>query len=639
MPQPFEPAVLTTKGEELQAKVTAGQGQIEYVCMSVGSGKYSAAEKERADLKERTGLKEERNRYAFSAVYVENKTVRLIALLTNQDPLTSEGLVQEGYYINEVGIYAKERGADNSTAILYSICLTASDIGMGDYMPMYDGRNRSEITQDYILSVDDTTKVSVNMMGAVALAKDVEQYKANLEQALDGKVDKIPGKGLSANEYTDQEKAKLQGIEEGANNYTHPATHSAAMIDQDAAHQFVSALEKQEWGGAYAQATGYTDQKIADLIGGAPSTLDTLGEIAQAMQENEDVVAALHDAIGKKADAGHIHDDRYCTETEINNKLAGKANSSHTHTKSQIMDFPTSLPASDVYDWAKAPNKPGYTWGEIGGKPTSFSPVAHTHDYLPLTGGTLQGHLNINSGYLYANEGGFIPNYKALYMGNWQFYSISDQFFYFRPKEGDFGISIGVFDQRWAIHPGDGRYHLGTPNYRWAEIHCQTSVISTSDRDLKKDIIPISNEYIEFFMLLRPVSFRFKDGSSGRIHVGFISQDIETAMAQAGLSDLEFAGFCKDKKRREVRCRHLRKKLDDFGNPIEDENGEPIIEEYESIVYEDDLDSDGNPIYIYSLRYEEFIALNTAVIQRLQAKISDLEERLEDLEHLVNANK
>ena len=46
------------------------------------------------------------------------------------------------------------------------------------------------------------------------------------------------------------------------------------------------------------------------------------------------------------APASHTHDDRYYTETEINTKLNAKANTSHTHTKSQITDFPTSLPAN-----------------------------------------------------------------------------------------------------------------------------------------------------------------------------------------------------------------------------------------------------------------------------------------------------
>lgn len=39
---------------------------------------------------------------------------------------------------------------------------------------------------------------------------------------------------------------------------------------------------------------------------------------------------------------------------------------SHTHTKSQITDFPKSMPASDVSAWAKAANKPSYTKAEVG---------------------------------------------------------------------------------------------------------------------------------------------------------------------------------------------------------------------------------------------------------------------------------
>ena len=44
----------------------------------------------------------------------------------------------------------------------------------------------------------------------------------------------------------------------------------------------------------------------------------------------------------------------------------GKAPTSHKHTKSQITDFPTSMPASDVYAWAKAATKPSYTKAEVG---------------------------------------------------------------------------------------------------------------------------------------------------------------------------------------------------------------------------------------------------------------------------------
>ena len=40
--------------------------------------------------------------------------------------------------------------------------------------------------------------------------------------------------------------------------------------------------------------------------------------------------------------------------------------SKHSHTVSEITDFPESMPASDVSDWAKATTKPDYTKDEIG---------------------------------------------------------------------------------------------------------------------------------------------------------------------------------------------------------------------------------------------------------------------------------
>lgn len=57
----------------------------------------------------------------------------------------------------------------------------------------------------------------------------------------------------------------------------------------------------------------------------------------------------------------------------------GAAPSSHTHTKSQITNFPSSMPASDVYAWAKASSKPSYSWSEITSKPSTFTPSSHTH--------------------------------------------------------------------------------------------------------------------------------------------------------------------------------------------------------------------------------------------------------------------
>jgi hypothetical protein len=142
-------------------------------------------------------------------------------------------------------------------------------------------------------------------------------------------------------------------------------------------------------------------------------------------------------------------------------------------------------------------------------------------------------------------------------------------------------------------------YALGSSGTRWKEIWCSTSLNTTSDKNLKKNINKLSadDRYCKFFLLLQPKSYLFKDGESGRKHVGFISQDVEEAMNICGLSSLEFAGFCKDQKIER----------------IEDKEGN--IEE--NPVFDDK----GNPVYVYSLRYEEFIALNTMMIQKICEKI------------------
>lgn len=89
----------------------------------------------------------------------------------------------------------------------------------------------------------------------------------------------------------------------------------------------------------------------------------------------------------------------------------GAAASSHTHTKSQISDFPSSMPASDVYSWAKASSKPSYTASEVGASatghkhtkseitdfPSSMTPSAHNQAASTITAGTLGGQVVANA--------------------------------------------------------------------------------------------------------------------------------------------------------------------------------------------------------------------------------------------------
>ena len=106
---------------------------------------------------------------------------------------------------------------------------------------------------------------------------------------------------------------------------------------------------------------------------------------------------------------------------------------------------------------------------------------------------------------------------------------------------------------------------------------------------------------------LKPVSFKYNDGSSGRTHYGLIAQDVEELLATLGI---DFGGFIKSpiyKKRQET---------------FTDENGESHTREVETSEIEG---------YTYFLRYEEFIAPMIQFIQRQQEDINGLKSEVENL--------
>ncbi len=136
------------------------------------------------------------------------------------------------------------------------------------------------------------------------------------------------------------------------------------------------------------------------------------GKIAKAISS---LISHLADSVS------HITTDE---RTAWNSKAAGV----HKHTKSEITDFPTSMPASDVYSWAKASTKPDYTkaevglgnvdntadsaksvkyaesagsanavtWGNVSSKPSSYTPSAHNQSASTITAGTLAGQVVAN---------------------------------------------------------------------------------------------------------------------------------------------------------------------------------------------------------------------------------------------------
>ena len=79
------------------------------------------------------------------------------------------------------------------------------------------------------------------------------------------------------------------------------------------------------------------DAKIAALVDSAPGTLDTLNELAAALGDDPNFATTITEQIASKADAADLAD--YATTEALTSGLAGKANTTHTHTVSQITDL------------------------------------------------------------------------------------------------------------------------------------------------------------------------------------------------------------------------------------------------------------------------------------------------------------
>ena len=144
------------------------------------------------------------------------------------------------------------------------------------------------------------------------------------------------------------------------------------------------------------------------------------------------------------------------------------------------------------------------------------------------------------------------------------------------------------FDSSHNLNPSTTNYiSLGTSNKQYKNVYGQNLYVNgsaaSSDRNLKEEIEPLEGKHVEFFKNLKPVSYKFKDGTSGRRHTGFIAQEVEEAIEEAGMTDKDMAAVVKDESQ-------------------------------------------------YYLRYEEIIAVQTKVIQDLMARVEKLEAKVNRLE-------
>ena len=136
----FSGFVLTNKGRELLAKAVAGE-TLTFTKISFGNGLYEGDKKE---IEELTGLK---NTFFINQI---KKTgagqVSLKTVITNR-------LVETGYHIKEIGIYAV-CGSEEEVLYAYNTAVEA------DYLPPFNGNNLIELEYQNYIVIDQAENVT-----------------------------------------------------------------------------------------------------------------------------------------------------------------------------------------------------------------------------------------------------------------------------------------------------------------------------------------------------------------------------------------------------------------------------------------------------------------------------------------------
>ena len=172
------------------------------------------------------------------------------------------------------------------------------------------------------------------------------------------------------------------------------------------------------------------------------------------------------------------------------------------------------------------------------------------------------------------------------------------------------GIGINDYVQisgNGNLIPNSSSVYCGTTPNPFAGGYSSGGWKTTSDRRKKKDFRKLleDDRFERFFELLQPMEYRLIENDE-KMHMGFVAQDVEQAMTDCDISENEFYGL-----------EHAVFSEKDFESN----------EEWEKF-----LEQNGGANDMYTLCYQEFIALNTAMIQKLQNRCNDFERRLSALE-------
>lgn len=161
------------------------------------------------------------------------------------------------------------------------------------------------------------------------------------------------------------------------------------------------------------QITAEVTAKIAEIVANAPEDLDTLKEIADWIKTHANDASAMNTAISANTEA-----------------INGKADKSHTHTKSEITDF------DHTHD-----NR-YYTESEVDTKLSGKSDTGHTHDdryfrttFAGIDPTTFSSEMNMNGSYLDITTPDWFGSVFLFYAGS------SQSGLLFRIRGGSMGAS------------------------------------------------------------------------------------------------------------------------------------------------------------------------------------------------------
>ena len=120
-----------------------------------------------------------------------------------------------------------------------------------------------------------------------------------------------------------------------------------------------------------------------------------------------------------------------------------------------LPNYPTTLPASDVYSWAKQPNKPSYSFSELSSHPTTLGGYGITDAVTIDTAQEIYGIKEFANTVYISTASDTMLAFKSLDDENFAIIDV-------RNKTGNSLSKFGYYGDRWAI---DSNTILHTGNY------------------------------------------------------------------------------------------------------------------------------------------------------------------------------